>query len=66
VSTNAAEQAVIKHLMETRGLDQAAASNRLHIGIARHYFINAEPALKKLLLAYKNTMGNGYKPKART
>jgi len=57
MSTNEAEQAVIDHLVETRGLSAEEASNTLHRGIANNHFVNAEEPLKSLVVAYKNTMG---------
>jgi len=57
MSTNAEEQAVINYLVANRGLDRVAAANSLHMGLANHWFANAEPELKRLVLAYRNTMG---------
>ncbi len=57
MSTSAAEEGVLNYLIEARGLDRAAASNLLHRGLALHWFAGAEPGLKALIVAYKNTCG---------
>jgi len=51
------EAAVIDYLMETRELDREATANLLHIGLGNGWFANAEPELRALVVAYKNTMG---------
>jgi hypothetical protein len=59
-----AENAVLDYLQRTRGLDREAASNLLHQGLWNGWFTGqaaakADPELKRLVVAYKDTCARG-------
>jgi hypothetical protein len=52
-----AEQALINYLMERQSLDRPTAIERIRLGIAHGWFSTAEPELRALVVAYRNTLG---------